>query len=120
MHVERSVRTGISEPGNASFKKAPVLGDGYCFWHAVLRCTFPEEYDVPRVKSSGGPQSRERLQVEIDKAKCLCKELFAKTKLPFEPPQVPLPLADRVLRALGTRFRITVCKEATFSAKTYR
>eukprot|EP00435_Cladocopium_sp_Y103_P075265 s374_g55.t1 len=106
---------GIPKEDKYSFQRIPVLGDGYCFWHAYLRCTLVDEYNVCRDKTSGGPRSRDRLIIEIDNAKKLFGEFMSSSKLDFElgGPEVPLSQADQILRHLNTRFRITVSQKAS-------
>lgn len=65
-----------SEPSPlSSFKRIPVLGDGLCFWHCILRSTLPRTYNVPRTPS-GAPRSSEHLAKEIDLAKATRQEFL--------------------------------------------
>ena len=112
--------SSVPTEDKCSFQRLAVLGDGYCFWHAYLRCTLVDDYNVCRNRTSGGAHSRERLVAEISNAKGLFQEFMSKHKLEFElgGPEVPLSQADQILRHLNTRFRITVSQKASVSMKS--
>ena len=111
-----------------TFRRVPVLADGYCFWHAFLRASLPETFDVPRGKN-WAPLSRETLVSEIEMAKGVRQETLevlmhpTRTK-PTEAllnemtasPQVSLNAAQQICLETGTRFRITLSEEAWFTS----
>ena len=58
----------------ASFSRVPVLADGLCFWHSILRCCLPEEFGAIERAESGGPTAKDRLDYEIKTAKTAHEE----------------------------------------------
>eukprot|EP00438_Fugacium_kawagutii_P023228 Skav215522 [mRNA] locus=scaffold2213:106684:113665:- [translate_table: standard] len=72
---------------------------------------FPKAKEVEEELPRSGPRSRERLMEEEDNA----KSIFAEYQQKFgglDGCQVYLDQADKILKQLKTRFRITVAKEA--------
>ena len=122
---------GAGKPTSApvvlkKFKRQAVMADGFCFWHAYLRCTLPEIQEVPRDKSSGAPRSKDQLKKEIGMTQTVRDETISLLSASSEhqsghdriileeirsSPQVSLPAADYVLRRLGVCLRISVAEE---------
>lgn len=105
------------------FKKISILADGLCFWHSVLRCSLPEEFDPIDRVASGGPRNKDRLRYEIGLAKTAheeCLELLK--KLPGadpgllsrlrDSPQVCIEDVHAICETSGLALRISLSEEA--------
>ena len=121
--LERAASMKESDVGeNVPFLRVAVLGDGYCFWHCILRCSLANEYKTFTRGASGGPTSKNRLVYEIDLAKTTHKEfltLYKESPNPLKEiidgvsskPEVEMEWANPILQTSGICFRITLDKE---------
>lgn len=109
--------------GRSPFLRVAVLGDGFCFWHCLLRCSLASEYKSVARSASGGASYRNRLLYEIDLAKTTHREfltLYKESPNPLKEildglskkPEVDLAWANPILQTSGICFRITLDQEA--------
>lgn len=112
----------FSPSADYNFVRIPVLADGYCFWHCILRVSLPQEYKSYKRVESGGPVSLERLEKEISLAKTTHQEFihlyrdqptFNKTivKKLESSPQVHLQFAQTICQVSGISLRISLSPE---------
>lgn len=112
----------LSPSTDYNFVRIPVLADGYCFWHCILRVSLPAEYKSYKRAESGGPISMERLQKEISLAKTTHQEFihlyrdqpfFNRTivKKLDSSPQVHLQFAQTICQVSGISLRISLSPE---------
>ena len=106
------------------FKKISILADGLCFWHSVLRCSLPEEFDPIDRVASGGPRNKDRLRYEISLAKdspsgmlgiaqknCQVLILACWSRL-RDSPQVCIEDVHAICETSGLALRISLSEEA--------
>lgn len=105
------------------FKVVPVLADGFCFWHCLLRSSLPAEYEPVHRSASGGPRLKNRLHVEIETAKTAVEEFIALlmaspshdesiVKALQNSPQVEINHIQTICEVSGLALRVTLSEEA--------
>ena len=122
--LQKRLRQAKADPSPSAynFVRIPVLADGYCFWHCLLRVSLPQEYKSYKRSESGGPISRERLEKEISLAKTTHQEFihlyreqpgFNATILKKieSSPQVHLQFAQTICQVSGISLRISLSPE---------
>lgn len=121
-HMDRKGPKAPVDPSTVGFAKVPVLADGLCFWHSLLRVSLPEEFGGFERSESGGPTDPERLAYEIDFAKIAAEEFVALyQKVPnfdeniinslLVSSQVELDHVHTVCKTSGLALRITISEE---------
>ena len=84
-----------------AFSQVPVLADGLCFWHSILRCSLRDEFDPIERAESGGPKNKDRLEYEISLAK-IAHEEFMTMYLKNPKPN------DDILKSLQDSYQVQI------------
>eukprot|EP00435_Cladocopium_sp_Y103_P047529 s918_g14.t1 len=118
-HLDSKITFKKAEDDLIGFNKIPVLADGLCFWHSLLRCTLPEEYNPVDRVASGGPRNKDRLKYEIDLAKTAHEECLKLLQNQPNPdpdllstlrdcPQVHIQYVQNICNVSGLALRISL------------
>ena len=125
-HLQRKTDVKeLQEENTVGYVKVPVLADGRCFWHCLLRVSLPEEYDGIDRSSSGGPRNKNQLDKEVETAKTAVSEFMALAtrsenhekykdilKSLQESPQVEVYHLQDICFLSGLSLRVSVSPEA--------
>ena len=113
---------GQAAPEEKRCRKQTILGDSLCFWHACLFANGMHEYLAQARQPSGGPKDRDRLVLEISRAKALHAEVCEEARKEGlsqvfveslqQSATVLLQDVDAVARLIAVRLRVTLDPKA--------
>ena len=124
-HVQRSMDANAQqavEPKQQFFRRQTIIGDALCFWHCFLFSSSMDEYLAQERLRSGGPRDRNRLILEITRAKSVYREVCKKAEKEGaqtdlverlqESTTVQVSDLDMVARLMKIRVRVTIDSKA--------